>query len=403
MSIRRRGQRLVMGTAALAITALLSFWGASRSRGQAPRSIMPPADCPVHAHTISWPEQNPVWTLCWTQPMETKQEVDGSGLRLSHVFYKGRKVFERASLPLLNVRYMPDSACDDRPSCCGITLSNNVHTYSYRDWLTQYAPFKADNVLIQPVVTVRDPDHVKTTVAGYAEPTEPPETLCDLHPNPGVDVGNFYGVAIEKRPDRLIMTTALESGWYRYTQKWIFMLDGTILPRVAFTAVNNACTSRPHHHNAYWRLDFDLGDGANNAIEELGDGAEGGFVVTRLATETSRLNDVEKHRKWRVIDRATGTGYEISPGPEDGVADDWGVADVWALHFNEEGEYDDGGFRRGQVDGARAHLNDYVDSEKIDGEDVVFWYHTGHMHIGGTSANCDALLIGPTLKPIGNW
>jgi hypothetical protein len=403
MSLRRSAPRLVMGATALTMAGLWWFFAGSKSSGQDNRPPAPPYDCPAHAHTIVWPEQNPVWTVCWTQPIETQKEVSGSGIRLSHVYYKGKKVLERASLPLLNVKYMPDGACDAKPYCCGNDLANNVHTYTYRDWLTQYAPFKANNVLIKPVVDAAKPNDTKTKVAGYAEPTEPVQTLCDVHPNPGIDVGDFYGVAIEKRADEMIMTTALESGWYRYTQKWIFKLDGTLMARVAFTAVDNACTSRPHHHNAYWRLDFDLGDGDNNAIEEVADGPDGGVVVNRLATEATRNNLVEKHRKWRVIDKTTGTGYEVLPGPEDGEADDFGVADMWALHYKGPKEYDDGGRRHGQIDGNRCHLNDYVDGEKIDGEDVVLWYHSSHMHHGGLSANCEAMLIGCTLKPIGNW
>jgi hypothetical protein len=403
MSIRRRGPGLIVGATSLAMAALWWCMGTGRSSGQDSRPQAPPYDCPAHAHTLVWPEQNPIWTICWTQPNETQKEVSGSGIRLSHVYYKGRKVLERASLPLLNVKYMPDGACDSTGYCCGNDIANNVHTYTYRDWLTQYAPFKANNVLIAPVVDAKKPNNTKTKVAGYAEPTEPVETLCDIHPNPGVDVGDFYGVAVEKRSDRLILTTALESGWYRYTQKWVFLLDGTIMPRVAFTAVDNACTSRPHHHNAYWRLDFDLGDGDNNIIEEVNDGPEGGMIVERLGTESSRNNDPTKHRKWRVVDKSTGDGYEVTPGVEDGVADDWGVADMWALHFKGPREYDDGGRRKGQLDGNRAHLNDYLDGEKIDGADVVMWYHTGHMHHGGLASNCDPMLIGPTLKPIGNW
>jgi hypothetical protein len=398
MSMRQRGSHLVMGAVVVSCAGLgLLLVPGSRGRSETLEET-PPVECPVHANTLSWPDVNPVWTMCWTQPKDTAKDIDGSGLRLSHVFYKGKKVLDQASLPCMNVLYTPGSACDNT-KCCGTDLPTNVHTFSYRDWLTQYAPFVANNVLIKPIVDTRNPDKTHTRRPGYAEPTEPARTLCDQHPNPGKDVGDFYGVAVEKRSDRLVMTTALESGWYRYTQKWIFFPDGTIEPRIAFTAVDNACTGRPHHHNAYWRFDFDIGDPENDVIEELNDSKK----VETLATEVSRPNDPDRHRRWRVLDKSTNRGYEVIPSPIDGVADDWGVADMWALRYKGTREHDDGGFRANHVDGARTHVSDFLNAEPIDGEDLVMWYHAGHMHKGGITAGCDPELIGPTLKPFGKW
>jgi copper amine oxidase-like protein len=413
MSLRRYAPRSMAAFTVLAVAAIWLFWtpkaGSQPSPAQErdqPKSKSPKlaSTCPAHSYQVSWPEKNPVWTLCWNQPMDTTQEVDGSGLRLGHVHYKGKKVLEKAGMPCLNVRYQPPTACDSKAVCCGTTLANHVHTFTYRDWLTQYAPFKANNILVMPQVEAKDADHVRTQIPGYAEPTEPPTTLCDAHPNTGKDVGEFYGVAIEKRADQLIMTTHLESGWYRYTMKWIFFPDGTIQPRFAFTAVDNACTSRAHHHNAYWRFDFDIGDPENDVVEEVTDGPNGSApVVERFTTERNSLSDPDHNRRWRIIDKSTGLGYEIIPGTEDGVADDWGAADLWALRYKENKEHDDGGFRSGRVDGARAHLNEFLDDESIDGQDVVTWYHAGHLHLGGLKAHCDPMMMGPTLKPVGAW
>jgi hypothetical protein len=405
MSVRRFLPRVLAGLAFVASAGVWLGFGTNAQTQSAPRtSPKRVSTCPAHSNQISWPDQNPVWTLCWNQPADTTQETDGSGLRLSHIYYKGKKVLERANMPCLNVKYQPPTACDAKPNCCGTALSNHVHTFSYRDWLTQYAPFQANNVLVKPIVEAKDPDHTHTQVAGYAEPTEPVTTLCDVHPNPGKDIGDFYGVAVEKRSDRLVLTTALLAGWYRYTQKWVLHLDGRIEPHFSFTAVDNACTSRPHHHNAYWRLDFDIGDPENDLVEEVNDAhSTEPATVEKLATEQNRLNDPERHRHWRVMDKTSGLGYEIIPGADDGVADDWGVADLWALRYKEDKEQDDGGFRSGQVDGARAHLNEFLDDEPIDGQDVVVWYHGGHLHLGGIRAHCDSEMFGPTLKPVGNW
>src|SRR5216683_2810083 len=77
---------------------------------------------------INWPAANPVWSLCWVAP-SSSDGVDGSGLELRHVFYKGKRVFYQASAPVVNVKYQPGG-------CGGSTLS-------YRDWLTYQVPFNA--------------------------------------------------------------------------------------------------------------------------------------------------------------------------------------------------------------------------------------------------------------------
>jgi hypothetical protein len=139
-------------------------------------------------------------------------------------------VLKRAHVPILNVQYDPGG--------CGC----------YRDWAYQEVRFQADNV-ISP---------------GYAEPTTPPLTVCDTG-GAGGDIGSFTGVAAEKLADRLILTTQFEAGWYRYTMKWRFYLDGRIEPVFGFAAVNSSCIAFTHRHQAYWRFDFDI-DTPGNAI-----------------------------------------------------------------------------------------------------------------------------------------
>jgi hypothetical protein len=306
-------------------------------------------------HTIAWPDSNPVWQICWVSA-ENSSGIDGSGLEIASVYYNGKKVLQRGHVPVLNVKYDPGG-------CGGSDLS-------YRDWANELAPFEADNV-IRP---------------GYAEPTGPPQTVCD---HPGTDVGTFEGVAAEKLTDRLILTTQLRAGWYRYIQTWTFFLDGTFQPGFRFTAVDNTCTPLAHYHNVYWRLDFDLEGSANDAIDEYDSG-----TWSALTTEGQRLQSPGTGRKWRVWDKATGSGYEMIPAPEDEAADSWSVGDVWALAYRSS-ELDDGGATGGS-NGDRAHLDQYMTGESIDGRDVVFWYRAGFRHDG--PADCE--IAGPTVQPI---
>jgi len=306
-------------------------------------------------HTIAWPESNPVWQICWVSP-QNSSGVDGSGLEITSVYYNGKKVLDRGHVPVVNVKYDPGG-------CGGSDLS-------YRDWANELVRFEADNV-IRP---------------GYAESTVPPQTVCD---HPGTDGGSFEGVAAEKLTDRLILTTQLRAGWYRYINTWTFFLDGTFQPGFRFTAVDNTCTPLAHYHNVYWRLDFDLEGSANDAIDQYDSG-----TWSALTTEAQRLHSPGNGRKWRVWDKVTGGGYEVIPAPEDETADAWSVADVWALAFRSS-ELDDGG-ATGGAGGDRAHMDGYVTSQNIDGEDVVFWYRAGFRHEG--AADCE--IAGPTVQPI---
>ena len=205
-------------------------------------------------HLINWPAANPVWSLCWVPP-DQSSGISGSGLELRHVFYKAHRVFWQAHLPVLNVLYDGNA--------CG----------PYRDWQNSLMQFEADNVL-QP---------------GYAEPTVPPRTVLD---HPGSDAGTFEGVAVEKRVDRLILTTQMQAGWYRYIQKWTFFLNGTIEPRFGFSAVTNPCTPQPHNHHAYWRFDFDIDGFANDVIERVDSQVQNKVILPETAVGAPALANV---------------------------------------------------------------------------------------------------------------
>jgi hypothetical protein len=306
-------------------------------------------------HLIRWPDTNPVWQLCWAAPPDSSG-IDGSGLEITDVFYKGALVLARGGVPVINVKYDPGG-------CGGPDLS-------YRDWGNELVRFEADNV-IRP---------------GYAEPTAPPRTVCDT---PGSDVGTFTGVAAEKLTDRLVLTTQVQAGWYRYILSWTFLADGTFKPGIRFNAVENICTPLAHYHNVYWRLDFDIGDAANDAIDERNLG-----TWSALRTEAQRLHAPAAGRGWRIRDKLTGAGYELVPAPDADIADSWSSADFFGLLYRE-GEEDDGG-ATGGADGDRAHVDRYVNGETIDDRDLVVWYRSGVRHEG--PADCE--LGGPTLLPV---
>jgi hypothetical protein len=50
--------------------------------------------------TVSWPPGAPLWTFSWEVI-----DGDGEGVVFRNVFYKGKKVLYKASLPMIRVQY----------------------------------------------------------------------------------------------------------------------------------------------------------------------------------------------------------------------------------------------------------------------------------------------------------
>jgi hypothetical protein len=323
----------------------------------------PQPDLCAPPHKIEWPTGNPLWSLCWIAA-DSSSGLDGSGLELRDVFYKGKRVLRRAGIPLIDVDYDPGG--------CG----------SFRDWSHGLMTFEADNPVGLPG-------------SHYAEPTHPPRTMCD---HPGTDAGDFEGVAAEKTAAQLVLTTQLQAGPYRYVLTWTFRKDGSIDARIGFTSIYDPCQDKAHNHHAYWRFEFDLGgDGKDTADEARFPAAKGAPQWSRFRTETSRRNDPVNGGLWRVQSQLAHRGYEIVSSPSNGVADSWGVADLWVLAFHPD-QIDDGGARQGPKGGI-VHLDDYVNGESVDGAKLVLWTHAFDRHDNNRSCR----FIGPTLRPIGNW
>jgi hypothetical protein len=331
-----------------------------------PAAAQPACDL-TGEHLMSWPDADPVWQFCWLRPLDSSGSR-GSGLEIRDVYYYGHLVLKRGHVPMLNVEYEAGG--------CGC----------YRDWQDQQVVFQADNVITPGV---------------YAEPDVPAETVCDTGGSGG-DIGSFDGVSAEKFADPLVLTTQFEAGWYRYTMKWKFWMDGRIQPVFGFAAIDASCVSYSHRHHAYWRLDFDIDNPENDIVTEAPAGSGGGGgrpgprpPVQVLAKESRRLNN-QPNLTWTVTDSATHRGYRIVPGDETELAvDDFSKGDLWALVYHAN-EIDDGH----DIGNCPVDFNPWLNNESLSG-DVVVWYRTGAYHAGGDLDGCH--VVGPTLEPIGKW
>ena len=317
---------------------------------------------------IAWPADDPVWELDLYRPAN-RTTLNGMGLELRDVRFRGRRVFERAGVPVLNVEYDPGVGC----GC-------------FRDWQHDEAPIDVGPArLALPCLAEAGPGGVRTACEANESP---------LNADPGGDVGDFLGVTVEDYGTELVLTAHAAAGWYRYRMRWHLYADGRVRPEFSFSAADAVCTQSDHRHHAYWRFDFDLeGTPRDDVVREHRAGAAQAFQREAARTWGAPTSDVY----WSVRDGATGAGYDIVPSAADRrlPADAYSKADALVLRYKLD-EIDDG--EAGGM-GCAFIYEPFVDGEELEGEDVVFWYRSGALHHGGSPFECD--VVGPTLRAVG--
>jgi hypothetical protein len=288
-----------------------------------------------------------VWSFLIVRPVASSG-TNGSGVELRAVDYRGGRVLHRGHLPIVNVEYGPEAAD------AGIDPA-------YRLWAHEEGVFEATGDDVVP---------------GFRLCSEAPKTILDT----GAESGDFRGVALWVDGDDVVLVSQLEAGPYRMVNEWRLSGDGTIRPRLGFSATANAQTCKPHVHHAYWRLDFDILAPGSNVIREYNDpGIRGETRWHSMRFEARRPRDPDHGRFWRIRHDRDGRDYSINPGPGDGTAGAFGAGDVWILRYDPE-EIDDGqGFTTDPAL-ARAGLDRFVSGRPVQSQDLVVWYgvHVGH-------------------------
>jgi hypothetical protein len=282
-----------------------------------------------------------------------------SGIELRNVRHRGKLVFSRAHVPVLNVHYEADR--------CG----------PFRDWQWQEGAFVAEGTDLAP---------------GIRQSTSPPQTVVET----GTDQGNFRGVALFDSGSEVQLVTEMNAAWYRYVMKWFLRDDGVIQPRFGFGAVANSCVCNLHFHNTYWRFDFDVVQGGSNSVCVADDdnGCQPVSTETRLQTIPSHLE---------IRNTQGSEAISLTPGPTDGSPDSFARGTAWIL-AKQANEIDDG---VNCTSGSNCHteidIDRFVNDQDISDANVVVWYRASFRHQTEGSAVQDAdHIIGPELRAL-NW
>ena len=323
-----------------------------------------------------------LWQMLVSTPIGSSG-TNGSGIELQNVKYRGKSVFKRAHVPILDVQYAGN--------LCG----------PFRDWTNQQSAFSAPaagatfpNVDINGGFIILADGQVATTVL---------ET--------GDDGGNFRGVAIYRQNNETVMVTEMGAGWYRYIMEWRFADDGTIKPRFGFGAVADSCTCNIHFHHAYWRFDFDVVNSVNNVFQV----ERGRKFLQPITTEMSGIKNFATNKRILVQNASGDEAYMLIPNLSDGKADAFAVADIWVLRAKPPtgdpvtSEIDDG-ILLGQSADPSIHISPWVNGESLVNQDVVVWYgaHFTHDDADFRALNSSrsgniisgSHVVGPDLRPI---
>jgi hypothetical protein len=349
---------------------------------------------PIPDFTIQLPQANDLNHVWFTIKDATTEEViwrmlivrpaassglNGSGLELRYVDYKGKRVLYRAHAPIWNVLY-------------------EGRIKEFRDWTNAEVGFDATGTLFK--------DAAGNDLGHFILCDAPPQTVFET----GVD-GTFNGVAFFNNPDgSWTVSTMMRAGWYRYYMAYTFFDDGTLKPRIGFTTNGtNPYAGVKHFHNAYFRFDFDISSAGNNLITNeqtlfLWDPVARRFNIN--TTKTPLAFEIKLNRlildSYLIEDKLTQASYRVIPGANDGTAtgdpNNYSKGDIWALAYHEN-EIDDGVQQLASP--SDAQLDKFLSGEPIDGKDVVLWYgvHFTHdpMHTLGEKN------FGPDLHPEGTW
>jgi Cu2+-containing amine oxidase len=192
--------------------------------------------CP-NQFTQSFPSAGPAvtsWRICWHEVAGLDSIANPNGLVIGPVDFKASP-----TAPWRRVIY------DMRISDFFVPYHNNSHRYYD---LSHY------NFTLTSVTAADCPKAVGGTLLSA--------NVCKEVHDRGLLWKDFTGV---KRGEELVMWGVIDADNYRYIERYTFRDDGAIIGQEGATAQNLPTEPHePHTHNAFWRIDLDVGTTIND-------------------------------------------------------------------------------------------------------------------------------------------
>ncbi|MFD8590224.1 copper amine oxidase [Streptomyces sp. NPDC059637] len=315
-SVRRLA--LLAAPALLVLTTGASAGPAAQAAPAAPEPAPPSATgCSAGSAIAKKLPNGTTWRMCW-------HNSPTAGLVLENVSYQPRhesrpiKVLASARLAQINVPY--DNGAQEY---------NDVTSFYFGSTPEKLAPADCPGGTVKNI---------------RVEGERPVPALCvttqprgfAYHGNSS-DIGEDPGRTDSAQGDDLVVYVVNSVGYYHYITQWNFSDDGTVTAKEGATGnlspadydagdttgmplgKGNRDKATSHHHNVFWRLDFDI-DGSEKAKVEQWDTKPDGRSadgVARLRTTRKRLvketaGDAAPSRWWRVVSN-TGKNADGHP------------------------------------------------------------------------------------------
>lgn len=243
----------------------------------------------------------------------------------------------------------------------------------------------------------------------------PQGELLDIQTRPalckwrGIAQSGHHSANHAGKTQSLNLFSVSQVGAYAYITHWTFHANGSIEPSVGATGALQRSSDDPsepygrelsgdpdtlwlsHTHNYYWRLDFDLGESANDDVfsqtrYELTSAGTRAQRVERFATEQALRINPDEQANWTIHANARGDSpaYIIEPIRSGHRFEREDVEPHTDFDFFVTVANDCERFASQNARFNPDCLNDvlqYVDGQSIVGEDLVAWNRVSFHHV----------------------
>ncbi|MGW3911477.1 hypothetical protein ACWEBX_08095 [Streptomyces sp. NPDC005070] len=238
------------------------------------------------------------------------------GLSLSNGFFRGRRIFNKLSLPVIRVKYVED---EQFFSATGVPTSVlGIGCGPYNDQIIwDPANFGED---LNPISGPHHLVPIKSCGGKY---------ICVRQ----TDIAGSQSLWLE-------LGVYARIGAYHIYQAWYLNDGGVILPRIFSKGLS---CNLDHWHHPYWRFDFDLDGPAHQRVNVFG--SNGSQFIGFVTKEGRLLDDPAGGTVYNVENLQTGLKAWIVPRPLDAAAGIVGptpfsTVDGYVRKFREEEDVD---------------------------------------------------------------
>jgi len=273
---------------------------------------------------------------------------NSSGLVLRNVEFGGKKILDRASMPVMRVEYLQD--------ICG------------------------------PYADIMSPGALRPASQGA------PDSVCDGQ-------AQCTRTYTQNGEQMLEVGSNWQIGEYQIYQTYYFSENGYFDSRVYSRGLQCLVD---HAHHAHWLFDFDIDDAANDRVVRA-DGSAPSTEFNDLRADSDG---------WRIEDTVTGSAVRLIPSDDDGAPNDFSNVDVAVRAYNgaetgrwrlgARGEIGDN-YRNGEsVDGADIVLWYVTHLPHSASEGPAIWHASGPRieAASGTTTPVDPPTEPPAEPPI---